>query len=62
MIGKKLMKLLAALTPVEFRRMRKLFQSPIYTSDPHHLILYDYIRKYYPTFDSPHLEKEKLFV
>lgn len=61
MIGKKLTKLLAALDPTEFRRMRKLFQSPIYTSNLHHLKLYDYIRKFYPKFESPRLEKEIVF-
>lgn len=61
MIGKKLRKLLPALNPTEFRRMRKIFQSPIYTSNPNHLKLYDYIRQFYPNFDSPRLMHKKVF-
>ena len=41
--------------------MRKMFQSPIYTTNPHHLKLYDYIRQFYPMFDSPRLKHETVF-
>lgn len=61
MLGKKLTKLLQELSPEEFRRLRKLFQSPIYTSHADHLKCYDYLRKYYPDFDSPRLQKEVIF-
>ena len=61
MIGQKLTKLLKALTPEEFRRMRKICQSPIYTSNVDHLKCYELLRKYYPDFDSPKLKKETVF-
>ncbi len=61
MIGRKLIKLLKALSPEEFRRMRKIFQSPIYTSNPDHLKCYDALRRYYPKFKPSLLKKEAFF-
>jgi len=61
LIGKKLLNLLKALSPTEFRRLRKLCQSPIYTNNADHLKFYDFLRKHYPDFDSPKLQKEVVF-
>lgn len=61
MIGSKLIKLLKALNPEEFRKMRKIFQSPIYTSNPDHLKCYDALRRYYPKFKPSLLKKEGFF-
>lgn len=61
MIGSKLLPLLSSLSPTEFRRMRKVFQSPFFTTNERHLVLYDLLKKHYPTYHSPKLEKEKVF-
>jgi len=61
LIGRKLIKLLKALNPEEFRKMRKIFQSPIYTNNPDHLKCYDALRRYYPKFKPLLLKKEVFF-
>lgn len=61
MIGLKLFPLLAAMSPTEFRRMRKVFQSPFFTTNERHLVLYDLLKKHHPDFDSLTLSKEQIF-
>ena len=55
MIGSKLLPLLASISSTEFRRMRKVFQSPFFTTNERHLVLYELLRKYHPIFDTPKL-------
>lgn len=53
--------LLASMSSTEFRRMRKVFQSPFFTTNERHLVLYELLRKYHPIFDTPKLKKERVF-
>lgn len=57
----KHIQLLRTLTKKEFRRLRKLLQSPFFTTNPNLLVLYDLLKKYYPAFDASKLTKEKTF-
>lgn len=57
----KHIQLLKTLTKEEFRRFRKLLQSPFFTTNTNLLALYDTLKKYYPVFDNPKLTKEKIF-
>lgn len=61
MIGSKLLSLLASMSATEFRRMRKVFQSPFFTTNERHLVFYELLRKYHPIFDTLKLNKEKVF-
>jgi len=61
MLGKRTFKLLGSLTKEEFRRFRKVVQSPFFTSNERHLALYDHLKKYYPAFEHKQLAKEMLF-
>lgn len=61
MHNSKLLTLLSSLSPAEWRRMRKIFQSPFFTTNKRHLVLYDLLKKYHPDFSSLKLSKEKIF-
>ena len=61
MVGGKLFSLLAAIPATEFRRMRKVFQSPFFTTNERHLVLYDLLKKHYPDFSSFPLNKTQVF-
>ncbi len=61
MIGSKLLTLFKAMNLAEMKRFKKVLQSPFFTGNKNLLPLYEYIRKYYPDFDSPKLAKELVF-
>jgi hypothetical protein len=61
MHNSKLLKLLKTLSKEEFRLLKKFLRSPFYNYTPQLLELYDILKKYYPDFDSPKLEKEWVF-
>lgn len=57
----KLLQLLKTLDKTEFRRLFQFIQSPYFNRNEAIVDLYQYLRKYYPLFESPNLEKEKVF-
>lgn len=57
----KLIQLLKSLTKREFRRLRKFLLSPFFNANQTIIVLYDYLRKYYPDFNHPKLQKEIVF-
>ncbi|MEM7373853.1 MAG: hypothetical protein AAF587_34840 [Bacteroidota bacterium] len=61
MNSSKLVLLFQTFQPEEMRWMSKFVRSPFYNSNEKVVELFDYIRKYYPNFGSPKLEKEKVF-
>lgn len=61
MRASKLVKLLKLLSSQELKRFRKLLQSPFYTHTAQLIPLFDYLKKYHPTFEAPRLSKEKAF-
>jgi len=61
MNNSKLIALLKALNPTEFRQFNRYLKSSFFTQSEDVLRLYAYLRKYYPDFSSPKLEREKAF-
>lgn len=61
MQNSRLITLLKALNPEEFRQFYRYIRTPFFTKSDDLLKLYEAIRKHYPHFDSPKLNKEKLF-
>ena len=61
MHNSKLIKILKTLSPEEFRLLKKFLRSPFYNYTSSLIDLYEILRKYYPTFESPKLKKEKVF-
>lgn len=61
MIGKKLLKILQTLDPAAFRRLGEAFRSPLFTSSPLLLNLYELLKNEYPAFDESRLQKESVF-
>jgi len=61
MQNSKLITLLKALSPEEFRQFYRYIRTPFFTKSADLLKLYEAIRKHYPDFNSPKLEKERLF-
>ena len=61
MQNSKLITLLKALSPEEFRQFYRYIRTPFFTKSSDLLKLYEAIRKHYPDFNSPKLEKERLF-
>ena len=61
MVGEKLFSILSSLSPEEFKRLRKVFKSPFFTTNERHLILYEFLKKFYPDFNSSNLNKEEIF-
>lgn len=61
MKNSKLVKVLSVLTPSEFRQFYRYIRSPFFTQSEDALRLYEYIRKYYPTFESKKLERQFVF-
>lgn len=57
----KLLELLRSLDKDEFRRFYKFVKSPWYNSNKGVVQLYEYLRPFYPDFDSPKLKKELVF-
>lgn len=61
MKSSKLLLLFQTFQPEEMRWMSKFVRSPFYNSNEKVVELFEYLRKYYPDFSSPKLEKEKVF-
>jgi hypothetical protein len=61
MVNTKLVSLLKSLDAAEFRKLHLFLQSPYYNRNQSVIDLYTCLRKYYPKFDSPRLEKEAVF-
>lgn len=57
----KLIQLLKTCAPEDWRRFKKLLQSPFFTTNENLLRLYNILKQYHPEFDSPKLEKEKIY-
>ncbi len=57
----KAIKLLKQLNPDEFRRFYRFLKSPFFTTNVHIVKMYEYLRKYYPAFNSNKLQREKVF-
>lgn len=57
----KFIQLLKTMNAAEFRRFRKMLQSPFFTTNINLLAFYDTIKAYYPSFESSKLSKEKIF-
>ena len=57
----KLLQVLKTLSPTEFKRFDKFVQSPFYNTNPSVIKLYKVLKSAHPNFDTPRLEKEKVF-
>ncbi|PHN02613.1 hypothetical protein [Flavilitoribacter nigricans] len=57
----KIIGLLKNLEPKEFRLLHKYLRSPFFNYSPSLVALYEYIRKYYPDFDHPAVDRRKAF-
>lgn len=57
----KLLAQLKLLTPAEFKRFYPYIRSPYFTQSKDVIKLFEGIRKYFPSFSSPHLKKEAIF-
>lgn len=57
----KSLKLLKSLTKEEFRRLGKFLRSPFYSYNKSVVALYDYLKKYYPDFETKKMDKEKVW-
>ena len=56
----KLCLLLTSLSPRQFKNLYKAVQSPLLSTNPHLVKLYTHLRKYYPDFQQPALQKQKV--
>ena len=61
MIGQKLINILQSLDAEEFKRLKRALSSPYFATNFRLIDLYDYLRKYYPSFGEDKLHKDKLF-
>lgn len=61
MLQTKVLKLLNKLDPTEFKGFLRFLQSPVFNKNNRVIALYNLLKKYYPAFDSPKLEREKLY-
>ena len=57
----KLITILKALDEVETRQFYRYVRAPFFTKSDDVLNLYKYIRKFYPKFDTPKLERKKVY-
>lgn len=57
----KLIILLKSLNKDEFRRLGKFLNSPFYNYSNPPILLYDALKKHYPTFDSPKLTQQNIW-
>ncbi|PSJ71451.1 hypothetical protein C7N43_39240 [Sphingobacteriales bacterium UPWRP_1] len=57
----KLITLLRAFTATEHKEFRKFVRSPFFNTNENVVKLYDYLYKYAPGFDSPRLDRQKVF-
>jgi len=49
------------LDAVEFKGFHRFLQSPVFNTNTRVIGLYQLLKKYYPAFDSPKLDREKLY-
>ncbi len=61
MLKSKFIDILKTFTPEELKHFRDFVHSPFHNSNKNVIKLYDIIRKYNPQFESPSIDKEKLF-
>ncbi|MFK7774244.1 MAG: hypothetical protein AB8F94_19000 [Saprospiraceae bacterium] len=61
MHNSKLLKLLKILNATELKRLHQFLKSPFFNKNLHLLKLYQILRVWYPDFNSPKLEREKVF-
>lgn len=61
MHNSKLLKFLKILNATELKRLHQFLKSPFFNKNPHLLKLYQILRVWYPDFNSPKLEREKIF-
>ena len=59
--GLKLFQLLRSLNDEEFRRFGKFLRSPLHNHSKPLIRMYDFLKKYYPDFDTPGLYQEKFW-
>lgn len=60
MLQTKVLSLLKKLDAVEFKGFHRFLQSPVFNTNTRVVALYELLKKYYPTFDSPKLVREKV--
>ena len=61
MLQTKALKLLSKLDSTEFKGFLRFLQSPVFNKSNRVIALYNLLKKYYPAFDSPKLEREKIY-
>ena len=61
MNSSKLMTTIKSLSDKEIREFSKFLKSPYFNHDQHIVKLYAYIRRFHPFWESPKLEKERVF-
>jgi len=61
MINYKAINILKGLTKKEILRFEKFLLSPFYNNNKKLLLLYNYLRKFYPEFDSSSFTKENIY-
>ncbi len=61
MNSSKLLTLIKSLTDNEIREFHKYLRSPFFNHDKNIIVLYTYIRRFHPFFESTKLEKEKVY-
>ncbi|OWY25402.1 hypothetical protein C7N43_19050 [Sphingobacteriales bacterium UPWRP_1] len=57
----KLITLLRTFTPQEHKEFKKFVRSPFFNTNENVVKLYDHLYKYAPGFDSPRLDRQKVF-
>jgi hypothetical protein len=61
MYKSSLISLLKSLGPAEFKEFGELVHSPFFNKTESSKKLYDYLKKYYPSFEEENIEKEKVY-
>jgi hypothetical protein len=61
MIKSKALALLKTFTPKEFKKYELFVRSPYFNKENVQVKIYELLKRYYPEFNSPDLEKEKLY-
>jgi hypothetical protein len=61
MLNSNLLELLSKFTPVEIKELGEFVSSPFFNKNENVIKLFNYVKKYFPEFDSRKLEKEYAF-
>lgn len=61
MHNSKLIKMLKMLKTDEFKQLDRFLKSPYFNSNKRIVALYQYLKKYYPDFNSPKLDREVVY-